>query len=116
MQNILSKLKQHPVLFVCSIFTIISAMFWMSSGIRVAWFTIWLLVPLILSTDKAFSCLIYMSLYMRVVINIKLFSIIICLSFLIVLINHIQKFIHNFCCLCTGKVISWSKLIIIPFN
>lgn len=95
MQNILSKLKQHPVLFVCSIFTIISAMFWMSSGIRVAWFMIWLLVPLILSTDKAFSCLIYMSLYMRVVINIKLFSIIICLSFLIVLIKEIKYLNKN---------------------
>jgi len=46
-------------------------------------------VPVFMSTDKALVCDLYMSLYMRTLLNIKLFSIIVFVSFLIILIKKI---------------------------
>ena len=95
MLDVLCKLKKQPVITVCTVFTILSSLTWLSSGIRVAWFIMWIVVPLILAEDKAFACLAYMSLYMRIAIDFKLFSIITCLSFLIILKKVLELKILN---------------------
>lgn len=89
MQAVLNKFKQNQVLYVNVLFTFFCLMFSLSAGVKVAWLSMWLIVPLCMSTTNAFSCLIYMSLYMRVLPNLKLFATIIFISFFIILIKKI---------------------------
>jgi hypothetical protein len=89
MTDYLKTLKAHKVLFLNILFTLFCITFPLSAGIKAAWFLMWFLIPLILPTNQSISCIVYMSLYMRVQPNVKLFSIIVCASVFIVLIKEI---------------------------
>lgn len=89
MQINLNQFKQHQVLYVNILFTFLCIFFPLSLGMEIAWFLMWILIPLFMQTDKAFHCLTYMSLYMRILHSVKLFSIIICVSFFVVLIKEL---------------------------
>jgi len=89
MAEVISKLKRNPVILVSIIFTFISMLAPLSDAILFMWIFMWFAVPVFMSTDKALVCDLYMSLYMRTLLNIKLFSIIVFVSFLIILIKKI---------------------------
>ena len=91
----LKKIKRHPVLFVNIMFTFLCVLFNLSLGIQIGWFAMWLIVPLVMLPHNAFQSLLYMSLYMRVIPNVKLFSIIICISLFIILIREIVALNKN---------------------
>lgn len=82
-----SKYKQ--IVYVNILFTIFCILFNLSAGIKFAWFSMWILVPLLLHPTNAFACLICMSMYMRVQPSVKLFSILIYFSFFIILIKEL---------------------------
>ena len=88
-ENIISRIKQHPVLVVNILFTFFCITSSVSDGMLVAWLLSWILVPLLTPTTVSFYCIPYMSIYMRVINNIKLFSILVCVSFLIILVKQV---------------------------
>ncbi len=88
-ENIVAKFKQHPVMFMNALFTFFCAINPLSSGAKTIWLLSWFAVPLALPTRVAFPCIMYMSLYMQLVNVIELFTILVCLSFTIILIKQI---------------------------
>ena len=95
MQEVVKKFKQYPVLFVNIIFTIFCMLFPLSAGIQVVWFLMWIIVPIFMNSKNSFCSITYMSLYMRVQYNVRLFSIIVCASFFIILIKKLLNLNKN---------------------
>lgn len=84
-----NKFKQYQILYVNILFTLFCVLFPLATGIQFAWFAMWILIPIFMPTEKAFCCIVYMSLYMRVQNSVKLFSIILSLSIFIILIKEL---------------------------
>ncbi len=95
MQEVLNGQKINLIWRVNILFTFFSIMFDLSLGMKVAWFSMWLIIPLFMSCTNALQCIMYMSLYMRVQHSAKLFSILICISTFIILIKQIIKLNKN---------------------
>lgn len=85
MTDTLLKVKHHKLLTVNVIFTTLSLFFNLTLGFKVLWFAFFLLVPLLLNEEDGFSCLLYFSMFSRIV-SIKMFAVLICVySFAFVL-------------------------------
>lgn len=115
MQELILKLKSNKVIFVNILFTLFSILINLSNGIKLAWITMWILVPLLLCCEDAFYCVTYMSLYMRVQPSVTLFAILICISFTIILIKKIlylnkNKLLNKY----LKFLLYYSILIILP--
>ena len=113
--NIISRIKQHPVLIVNMIFTFFCATFPLSFTFKILLYASWILVPLLFPTQTSLPCIVYMSLYMQIIRYIEIFAILVCIAFCIILIKQIiflnkNKLINKY----FKILIYYSSLLIIP--
>lgn len=89
MQSLLEKFKKNPVMYVNILFTIFCFLSSVGKGALICCFAMWLIVPIFMDGKRALESVVYMSLYMRIFLNIKLFAIVVSVSILIILIKKI---------------------------
>jgi len=89
MRSLLEKFKRNPVMYVNVLFTIFCFLSSIGKGVLICCFAMWLIVPIFMDSKRALESIVYMSLYMRIFLKIKLFAIVVSISILIILIKKI---------------------------
>lgn len=106
MSTAIQQFNKHKVLYLNIIFTLVSLFMPLAFGFKIIWYSLWILIPIFTSCHVGTNCLIYMSLYMRTMHNVQLFSLLIFISSTIILFKQIFNLYKN------NKIINYLKIFL----